>query len=80
MHLYRIEEGRVSVCNGYTCWIERRFIAKRKIRLFGLFTIWWFLPDGEWRKTLDEAKADADRDAEIRLPLSKPNMYSAKGF
>lgn len=72
---YRVREARVEVCNGSRCWHERRFIAERRVSLFGLLSWWWPVIDGEWRKTASGARHDAEQDAELRAPLAAPEVF-----
>lgn len=72
---YRVREGRYHRCNGYRCWRERGFVAERRVYLFWLFPIWSPVRDGEWRSTRERAKADLDRDAWLRSPLSEPQIF-----
>lgn len=77
---YRVREARVEVCNGYRCWNERRFIAERRVFIFGLRLWWWPVLDAEWRKFIDQASADAERDYSLRAkPFLKKVLSEPKG-
>jgi hypothetical protein len=75
---YRVREAIVDVCNGYTCWRDRRFIAERRVTLFGLVSWWWPVTDGKWRETSHEARQDAESDARLRAPLAAPEYFGGK--
>lgn len=32
---YRIKAANVEVCDGYKCWLERRYFAERRIQFSG---------------------------------------------
>lgn len=68
---YRTREARIEVCNGYTCWHERRFHAERLVRLWFL-SWWWPVTDGAWRKTREEALRDVEYDRHLHGELSPP--------
>lgn len=78
MEQYRVREARVEVCNGYRCWHERRFIAERRVTIFGLLSWWWPVLDGEWRPTAHAARCDAERDAKLRAPLAAPEFFEPR--
>jgi hypothetical protein len=69
---YRIREARVEVTDRCRTWHERRFLAERRVTLFGLFSWWSPVLDGEWRESVDAARRDAARDAELREPPMPP--------
>lgn len=73
---YRVRQARVEVCNGYHCWIERRWIAERRALLLWLFPIWW--PVGDCRASEGAARRDAVEDAVLRLPLDPPSSVEVK--
>lgn len=75
MGTYRVREVRVEVCRGRRCWHERRFIAERRVTLFGLLSWWWPVLDGEPRPTVHVARCDAERDAELQAPLAPPEFF-----
>ena len=77
MQRYRVREARVEVCDGRRCWHERRFLAERRVSLFGLVSWWWPVIDGDWRSTPYGARCDAERDAGLRLPLAEPEFFEA---
>jgi hypothetical protein len=78
MEKYRVREARVEVCNGHRCWNERRFIAERRVSLFGLLSWWWPVLDAEWRITAHYARCDAERDARLRSPLAEPELFERR--
>lgn len=49
---------------------ERMCIAERKVRVLGIFSIWW--PVADWRRSEHQARADADYDIALRAPLPTP--------
>lgn len=75
---YRVREARVEVCNGYRCWHERRFIAERRLTLLGIISWWWPVIDCNWRKTAHESRIDAERDADLRKPLTAPEVFQSR--
>ncbi|KAB2543271.1 hypothetical protein AL035_02055 [Salipiger aestuarii] len=76
---YRIRKARIEVCDGSHCWHTRRFIAERRINLFGFIPIWWAVIDARWRCTPADARVDVDRDAKLRAPLSDPEFITTAG-
>lgn len=70
--IYRINWARVQVCNGYNCWKERRCMAEREVRVFGIHLFWW--PVGEWREYESLSVRDIERDVDMRKPLPKPRI------
>ena len=78
---YKISHRRITVCNGYRCWRERRYIAMRRISVLGIFSFWFPSECSEWRLTFDEAHKDAKRDAALRAPLDNSLVVKvAAGF
>ena len=75
---YRVREALVEVCNGYRCWHERKFIAERRITLFGALGWWWPVLDGDWRWSAEIARRDAIRDAHLRAPLGAPEIVEVR--
>lgn len=75
---YRVREARIEVCNGYQCWHERRFIAERRVSLFGVLSWWWPVIDGDWRPMAHVARCDAERDAKLRAPLADPEFFQSR--
>jgi hypothetical protein len=69
---YRVREARIEVCNGYTCWRERRFRAERKRSFLGLLHFWGSVDDGGWRRAVSEAQGDIDEDVKMRSALMAP--------
>lgn len=76
---YRIREAVVEVCNGFRGWHAVRFIAERKVMVLGLFGFWWPVLDGEWRRSEEEARRDADTDAKLRAPRAPAVAYQPIG-
>lgn len=62
---YRIREDVIEVCNGYSCRLQRCFIAERR-RRFLLLSFWWPVLNGEWRRTEAEAMSDIMGERELR--------------
>lgn len=67
---YRVTSALVEVCNGYRCQLERGFIAKRRVTLFGVLSWWWPVINAQWRDTANEAWLDAKRDSVLRTQPS----------
>lgn len=64
---YRVREARVSICTGYGAgWKERRFVAERRVVVFGWRLWWWPVLGVHWRATIEQATADAKHDASLR--------------
>ncbi len=74
---YRVREALIEICDNHRCWHERRFIAERRISIFG-FSWWYPVIDCDWRKTDVQAIDDAQRDACLRSPLSKPKLFEVQ--
>ncbi|PWE26710.1 hypothetical protein C4N9_20840 [Pararhodobacter marinus] len=69
---YRIKWARVTVCNRYGCWKERRCIAQRRVSILGFIRFWWPLEDGDWRIDESRCYADIENDMAVRAPLPEP--------
>ncbi|MBY6120234.1 hypothetical protein KUV64_13940 [Mameliella alba] len=75
---YRIREARVSHANGNTIETRRMFIAERRVRVLRLLDLWWPVTNGRWRHDSAGARWDAERDAELRSPLTAPLYFTLK--
>ena len=66
---YRITEATVEVCNGRTCWKERRYMAQKQHSILWGAVTWWFpCINAEWRSTEAEAGRDIQCDWVLRQP------------
>lgn len=69
MDEYRIRWAVVEVCNGYTCWKERRCLAQKIVKFLWLFPMWWPVDGADWRRSEAEAERDIARDVNLLRPL-----------
>lgn len=72
---YRVREARVEINDR----IVRRFLAERRILVFGLLPLWWPVTNGNWRHTVRQAEQDAENDAALRAPLAQPKPFTPGG-
>ena len=71
---YRIRWARIDVVGRHHVYLERRCIAERRTRLFGLIPIWLPLPNGNWRHTEEAAQNDIDRGRQLYSPLPETKV------
>jgi hypothetical protein len=74
--VYRIREARVSCAARHGFVIRRMFLAERRRRILGLFSIWLSVTNGQWRDTAAEAAWDAQEDLKLQAPLAPPTFFS----
>ncbi len=68
---YRVREAVIEVREGCR---ERRFIAEREVRFFGIRLFWFPMFESGWRTTQARAEDDIAYHKFLSTPVGKPKL------